>query len=300
MKHTRILFILIMSLAATFVFAQIKAVNFRDGSYGPRTQAVLNIECQALFGQDYTFTFPTTGNKWRYQWYKDGGDGIISPLDEFGNPTGDDVVSVGSVGESGNTQGVVSLGPNQCWNPSAATFQPTYAPYPKNTIMGNRIYLRIFNAPTIAAATKSIAFTALYTITAANNQLISPYIPTYAWGPWEPIQPIDPPADPQNVTITPSGQDINLTWDAVTETVNHSPIVPSGYILAYSEDGISFYYLGNTTSLSYTHSIQYLNRIQNYRITAYVTNSRAQSNYINNLELRKDKIPLDEIIDSLK
>ncbi|MCD4817774.1 MAG: hypothetical protein K8S23_03680 [Candidatus Cloacimonetes bacterium] len=69
-----------------------------------------------------------------------------------------------------------------------------------------------------------------------------------------------PPKPPANVAInTSNGIDAVLTWDAVTQTINNTPITPDGYIILYNEvpaeeENEDFYYfLGATSNLTLTH-----------------------------------------------
>jgi len=177
-------------ISVGFLFAQPVSVRFADAGGSPLTKAALDLECVPLLGQGYTVNFPPAADRWVYQFYRDGGDGIISPLDPVTHgPTGDDQIATGT---NTYTTGPILIGPTGLWSPTAAVFNPVGSTG-GNTFVGDRIFLRFFNAPTIAAATKSMAFTQLYTITSSSPQNVSPYIPQYAWGPWTLIAP--PPTE---------------------------------------------------------------------------------------------------------
>ncbi len=204
MNKIKFLLVFIMLLSAGLVYAQLRAVRFYDSSGTGQTKAALDPECILVTGSAYTTTNPPSAARWRWQWYKDGGDGVISPLDPVTHgPTGDDVICTGAV-DPPNTNGVVGLSPTGAWTPSAITFNPPGSPG-GNTTDGDRVFIRIFNNNQIAAATKSMTFTALYTITADALQNITPFVPAYAWGPWTPIS-VGPTTYNINVTSTPSAE----------------------------------------------------------------------------------------------
>ncbi len=195
MNKIKYLLVFTALLSIGLLFAQPCTVRFYDSSGTNQTKAALDLEAIPLLGAPYTSSFPTSANRWRFQWYKDGGDGVISPLDPVTHgPTGDDELAVGNV-TPGNTQGVVGLAPTGAWSPAAAGFDPVGSAL-GNTHQGDRVFIRIFNHNQIAMATKSMAFTALYTITTTTNQTISPFVPSYAWGPWEPFEEPEPMIEP--------------------------------------------------------------------------------------------------------
>jgi len=236
MNKTTFLLIVLMLITLTSMFALTGAVRFIDAAASPLTKAVLDIEAVPLLGAGYTVTFPTSANRWRYQYYRDGGDGIISPLDANGAPTGDDLIATAT---NAYTTGTVALSPGNVWQPTAAIFAEypgtgnTYIPT-AGGYTGDKVFLRIFNANTIALATKSIAFTALYTLTTATTQTIQPYIPAYGWSNWELISPLTlNPAvivSPANGAVGVSNTGVDLTWSAGTG------IVPTGYKVYFGTD----------------------------------------------------------------
>ena len=83
------------------------------------------------------------------------------------------------------------------------------------------------------------------------------------------------PQPPGGVCVDLSNNvDAILTWLPVTQNVDGSPFVPDGYIVLYSEDpGLSpsnFFFLGETSSLTYTHYRVVLFRQQMfYNVVAY-------------------------------
>ncbi len=209
MNKVKFLLIFVILAVAGSAFALTGAVRFTDATGSPLTKAALDIEAIPLLGAAYTVTFPTSANRWRYQYYTDGGDGIISPLDGNGAPTGDDFISLAT---NAYTTGTVSLTPANLWAPTAAIFAEspgtgnTYIPT-DGGYAGDKVFLRIFNANTIAAATKSMVFTSLYTLTTGTTQTISPYIPAYAWGPWV-AHVTGPSTYTVDITSVPAGADI--------------------------------------------------------------------------------------------
>ncbi len=69
------------------------------------------------------------------------------------------------------------------------------------------------------------------------------------------------PKNPQNVIITLSGNDVLLSWDAVTQNVLNQNISPSGYKIYYSnnpENGFTELYY-QTSGTTYTHQNAHLN-----------------------------------------
>lgn len=86
-----------------------------------------------------------------------------------------------------------------------------------------------------------------------------------------------PPKPPSGVTISMQGNNANISWNAVTETIQNSPIVPDYYLVFNSGsadiDG-QYYFHGATPNLSYTHYLVGLHA-QNmfYRVIVYKQNS---------------------------
>lgn len=67
-----------------------------------------------------------------------------------------------------------------------------------------------------------------------------------------------PPAEPTGVNVNISNAvDAVITWQPVTTTIYHTPIVPDGYIVLYNETPYEYeqfyYFLSMTTGLTYTH-----------------------------------------------
>jgi hypothetical protein len=64
-----------------------------------------------------------------------------------------------------------------------------------------------------------------------------------------------PPAAVQNIQINTVGEDITLTWDAVTTTIFGLPLNPDRYVVLFSQQsaGEQYWTLAVTTQLTYTH-----------------------------------------------
>lgn len=82
-----------------------------------------------------------------------------------------------------------------------------------------------------------------------------------------------PPLPPENVALEMDGSNAVISWDAVTETIFHTPIVPDYYLLFFNGSGNiddDYYYLGRSWILSYVHdgvSLHSPNMF--YRVRAY-------------------------------
>ena len=93
----------------------------------------------------------------------------------------------------------------------------------------------------------------------------------------------DQPRPPENVEIVMNGENVVLSWDAVTESVLHTPIVPDYYLIFYNGsndiDG-QYYYLGRSWTLSYLHDGVTLHAANMfYRVRAYKHYGRSQLDY---------------------
>lgn len=66
--------------------------------------------------------------------------------------------------------------------------------------------------------------------------------------------PPAPPKPPQNLAIDVNGNDIHLSWDAVTQSIINTPLTPDYYLVFSSADPYAdFAYLGAVQNLDYTH-----------------------------------------------
>lgn len=86
-----------------------------------------------------------------------------------------------------------------------------------------------------------------------------------------------PPAIPENVKISMTGYNAQITWAGVNADNQGNPLVPDYYLVFYngSEDvDAEYYYLGWTEDLSYLHSRVALHAGHMlYRVRAYVNSS---------------------------
>jgi hypothetical protein len=108
-----------------------------------------------------TYTTIATGDKWLAQLYKDGGDNVISPLDNSGNPTGDDIMVTDALNANATQYVTVTLAAG---NPYVTLLAIRFYPGTSQASQGDKVYMRIFNAHTIAGATKYMASVNLYTV----------------------------------------------------------------------------------------------------------------------------------------
>jgi hypothetical protein len=84
---------------------------------------------------------------------------------------------------------------------------------------------------------------------------------------------------PMNLNIVMDGSNAVISWDAVTETETHEPIVPDYYLVFFNGSAdiyAPFYYHGATPGLQYTHYLVGLHSPHMfYRIIAYKSGSRS-------------------------
>lgn len=92
-----------------------------------------------------------------------------------------------------------------------------------------------------------------------------------------------PPAAPQNVNVDISNAiDAVISWDAVTQTIYGTPIVPDGYIVLYNQspyeyDDHFYYFLGRSYTTGYTHhDVAEFRDQMYYRVQAYKYYTRGQ------------------------
>ncbi|MCK9611174.1 MAG: SBBP repeat-containing protein [Candidatus Cloacimonas sp.] len=102
-----------------------------------------------------------------------------------------------------------------------------------------------------------------------NNSVNSPLYTLELRGTGEYV----PPKPPNNLVCVMDGYNAVLTWDAVTETIFDTPIVPDYYLVFYNGSANpegEFYFHGATPDLTYTHSLVGLHSpYMFYRIVAY-------------------------------
>ncbi len=68
------------------------------------------------------------------------------------------------------------------------------------------------------------------------------------------------PAPPANIQVTIEAANANITWDAVTQDINHNPITPSRYVIyandQYPNGDDDYFLVATTQNLSFIHNIE--------------------------------------------
>lgn len=178
MERIKIILIFTLIFIVGTLFSQNVTTAFKDP-----TLNTLNLVRQ----EDPTFPYPTPLDyeRWMIQLYKSTDD-VIDPLGPDGLPTGDDIISH----PISPPDGILYLlfGPTGALNISGYTISPSTGYY--DTQQGDKVYLRLFNARTLANATKYIVFNGLYTIPTTNNTPNINNAPINGWSNWIPIAPV--------------------------------------------------------------------------------------------------------------
>lgn len=83
-----------------------------------------------------------------------------------------------------------------------------------------------------------------------------------------------PPASPEGVQITMSGNTAHISWEAVTKDINGNPLTPDGYVIylneCNSQSESDFHSIGTTTDISFTHNEEeMLGTFRFYRVKAF-------------------------------
>ena len=107
-----------------------------------------------------------------------------------------------------------------------------------------------------------------------------------------------PPQAPQNVAVDVSnGIDAVISWQAVTHNTQGEEITPDGYIVLYNEvpeeeeNGDFYYFLGATSSLTFTHQrVAEFRDQQFYRVVAYIDHTGRMQEAIADYELRNKNL----------
>ena len=88
------------------------------------------------------------------------------------------------------------------------------------------------------------------------------------------------PLEPQNIVLTMQGVHAIITWDAVTESVLHTPFSPDYYLVFYNgSDDIDgeYYFHGITSACTYTHAYVASHAPHMfYRVHAFKASSRSE------------------------
>lgn len=216
-KHV-VLALLLFSIVGT-VLAQTPPamVVFKDGSNGTRT----------LLSQEFGATYPNGVHAGRYcaQWYKTTDDTIdgIDPVTK--EPLNDDV----KLNNDNNLQIVTTSNPIGAWTATGISFPETATE--TNGLMGAKVYIRIFNAPTVAAATKYLVLNGFYTVTTVNPQVAdirnAPMNPLNGWSAWTPIVDeedfeLDITANYPGAAILYSADGVDGTYAPTGQTADHT------------------------------------------------------------------------------
>ncbi len=109
-----------------------------------------------------------------------------------------------------------------------------------------------------------------------------------------------PPQAPQYPLISMDGNNVVLTWDAVTQTIFNTPVTPDYYLVFHASDPYGEYtYLGATSSLQYTHPLAGLfSPFMFYKVKAYKYYGRGAFD-ISSLGLEPG-MPEDEVMRRLR
>ena len=79
------------------------------------------------------------------------------------------------------------------------------------------------------------------------------------------------PSTVQNVTINMVNENAQVSWDAVTQTINGDQLIPTGYIVYYSTNPYevkSFFDFVETTEIVH-HQVGLFNNQKYYSVSAY-------------------------------
>lgn len=167
--------LLIALLLSTFLSATPNTIIFREAAAKGDTTQTLKLVLQEK--PDYPVLYKKTNleERWLIQLYKDGGDGVISPLDDQGKPTGDDMI-VNHPSHLQSSQGLY-FAISYIWTMNGITF---YEPgQTEDAWQGDKVYLRIFNNTSIEEANKYIVSHSLFTVPPTNTVVM--YIPDFGW-----------------------------------------------------------------------------------------------------------------------
>ncbi len=162
-------------LTGGILYAQNPIVIFRE--VVPKDESTQTLKLIRMEKPDYPIgsDVPPRDSRWLIQAYRDGGDGIISPLDSLGNTTGDDLRLTDPV-HLKVSQGLY-FPVEFVWMMAALRFNA--GDDDAQAWPGDRIYLRIFNNTSIAKSNKYIVSHSLYVIPETNATIS--YVPEYGW-----------------------------------------------------------------------------------------------------------------------
>ncbi len=246
MKKAYLLLIVLLILTGSTLFAQYIQVTFRDVTNPNQTKALI---LQQNPSYPIGSTVPPANERWLIQLYKDGGDNVIDTLNAEGLPAGDDIVCPNEPTTMNTTQGLYFAAVNT-WLMNAIRFYPAGSTGVAH--QGEKVYLRIFNAPTLGAATKYIQFTNLYTVP-STNATVNIVTSGYAWTTWKdkgttPIisGTISSALSVSGVSVACTGQPTVLTG----ATGTYSFTVPTGSTVTVTPTKAGYFF--TPASITYT------------------------------------------------
>ena len=99
------------------------------------------------------------------------------------------------------------------------------------------------------------------------------------------------PAVPQNVEVMLFGEDAHIVWDEVWEDADGIPIELDGYIIKFSEDAESYFFLHFVYGNEYVHEYVVAHSPQMfYQVLAYKSYSPRQAAYLQELNNSKSEV----------
>jgi len=134
---------------------------------------------------------------------------------------------------------------------------------------GDSISFQIRFSPVVSGAVTDVLY--IY-----NDSVNMPIATIFLSGTGVSVAPLQPPL---NVNIIMNGTNAVISWDAVTETITHEPLIPDYYLVFFNgsaDINAEFYYHGATPGLQYTHNLVGLHSEHMfYRIIAYKSGGRS-------------------------
>jgi len=134
---------------------------------------------------------------------------------------------------------------------------------------GDSISFQIRFSPVVSGAVTDVLY--IY-----NDSVNMPIATIFLSGTGVSVAPLQPPL---NVNVSMNGTNAVISWDAVTETITHEPLIPDYYLVFFNgsaDINAEFYYHGATPGLQYTHNLVGLHSEHMfYRIIAYKSGGRS-------------------------
>lgn len=206
MKKLIILSILVLiALSVSSLFAQNITTRFRDQTIATRDH---------ILSEDPAYPIPTAvADRWIWRVYAStsGSVGVIDPLTKL--PVGDELFAATNVANQG-----MNIGPTGLWSTNGLVSA--------GATSGTTIYIVMYNATTLDAATKYSMFHTLYTVAAPGTNLQIDAVPAYGWTAWTPF--VEEPDDFElAITANYPGAEIlysadNTVYAPTGETADHT------------------------------------------------------------------------------